>query len=69
VDQQNLTSTLFTLDDAVEDMQWKSINIRVSSAFEALNNAMGMLHDVITSADQVHVILLLGYLLLVFLCL
>jgi hypothetical protein len=69
VDQQNLTSTLFTLDDAAEDMQWKSINIRVSSAFEALNNAMGMLRDVITSAGQVHVILLLGYLLLGFLCL
>jgi hypothetical protein len=38
---------LFTLDDAAEDMERESINVGVSSAFEALNNAMGVLRDVI----------------------
>jgi hypothetical protein len=34
-------------------MEWESINIGFSSVFKALNNAMGVLRDVVTSARQV----------------
>jgi hypothetical protein len=53
VDRRNLTSALFTLDGAVEDMEWESINIGVSSAFEALNNTKGVPRDVVTPAGHV----------------
>lgn len=53
MDQRNPSSTLFTLDDIIEGMELESIDTRVVSAFEALNNAMGMLWDVIVPTSQV----------------
>jgi hypothetical protein len=51
-DQWDPTSILFTLDDATK-MDQESIDVGVTSALEALNNAVGMLRDVITPASWV----------------
>jgi hypothetical protein len=41
------------LNDAIEEMERENINVGVASAFGALNNAMGILCDVVTPASQV----------------
>jgi hypothetical protein len=51
-DRWDLTSILFTLDDATE-MEQESIDVGVASALEALNNAVGVLRDVVTPASWV----------------
>jgi hypothetical protein len=51
VARRDLTSTLFTLDDDAEEMERESIDVGVASAFEALNNTMGVLRDVFTPAS------------------
>jgi hypothetical protein len=52
-DRQDPTSTLFTLDDAAEEMEWESIDVGVTSVLEALNNTMGVLCDIVTPAVRV----------------
>lgn len=52
-DRQDPSSTPFALDDATEAMEWESIKLGVTSAFEALDNAMAMLCDVVVPAGQV----------------
>jgi hypothetical protein len=52
-DRQDPTSTLFTLDDAAEEMEWESIDVGVTSVLEALDNMMGVLCDIVTLAGRV----------------
>ena len=42
-----MASTLFTLDDAVESMEWESLSVRIVFVLEALDHAMGALRDVV----------------------
>jgi hypothetical protein len=51
---------VFALDDAAEAIEQQGINLGIASMFEALTNAMGMLNnaegvlrDVVASASQV----------------
>lgn len=50
MDRRDPTSTLFTLNDTAEDMEGESIDIGVSSTLKALDNAMGVLRDIVTPA-------------------
>lgn len=52
-DRRDPTSTLFTLDDGTEEIERENIDMGVMSELVALNNAMGMLRDVITPTGQV----------------
>ena len=47
IDLQDPTSTLYSLDDATESIEWDSLNEGISAMLEALNQARGTLHDVI----------------------
>ena len=38
---------LFTLDAAAESMEWESLDVGIASMLEALDHAMGALHDVV----------------------
>ena len=44
---------LFTLDDATESMERKSLDIGIASVVEALDHAMGILHDVVIPSGRV----------------
>ena len=42
---------LFTLDDAVESMEWESLDVGIASVLEALDNAMGALRDIVVPSS------------------
>ena len=44
---------LFTLDDTVESMERESLDVGIASVLEALDHAMGALHDIVVPSDQV----------------
>ena len=46
------TSTLFTLDDAVESMERDSLDVWIVSMLEALEHAAGALRDVVVASGQ-----------------
>ena len=50
---QDPTSTLFSLDDASESMEWESLDIGFSAMMDALNQARGVLRDVIIPTGRV----------------
>ena len=50
---RDLSSELFTLDDAAEDMEWESLNEGIMATLEALNQSRGTLQDVIIPTGQV----------------
>ena len=52
-DPQDPASTLFTLDDAAESMEWESLDVGIASVLEALDHATGALRDVVVPSDQV----------------
>jgi hypothetical protein len=52
-DWQNPEAKLFALDDAIEEMEWGSINMGVRSMVHARTIALRLLHEVITPACQV----------------
>ena len=47
------TSTLFTLDDAVESMERESLDMGITSVLEALDHARGALHNVVVPSGRV----------------
>ncbi|XP_066347672.1 uncharacterized protein [Miscanthus floridulus] len=49
---KDLTSTLFTLDNAAESMDRESLNVGVASVLEALDHAQGALRDVVVPSGQ-----------------
>ena len=44
---------LFTLDDAVESMEWKSLDVGIAFVLEALDHAAGALCNVVVTASRV----------------
>ena len=44
---------LFTLDDAAEIMEWESLDVGITSMLEALDHAVGALHDVVVPSGRV----------------
>ena len=50
---QDPTSTLFTLDDAAESMEWESLDEGITTMLEALNHDRGTLCDVIIPTSWV----------------
>ena len=46
-DPQDPASTLFTLDDAIESMEWESLDVGIASVLEYLDHATGVLHDIV----------------------
>ena len=50
---ENPTSTLFTLNDATESMERKSLDMGVVSVLEDLEHARGALSDVVIPSGQV----------------
>ena len=53
MDPQGPTSILFSLDDATESIERESLNVGISAMLEALNQARGVLHDVVVPTSQV----------------
>ena len=53
MDLQDPTSILFSLDDATESIEWESLNGGISAMMDALNQARGVLHDVIIPSGWV----------------
>ena len=53
VSPEDPTSTLFTLDDAAESMEWESLDVGVTSMLKALDHAQGALHDVVVPSGWV----------------
>ena len=49
---QDPTSTLFSLDNAVESMERESLNIGFLEMMDVLSQARGILHDVIVPTGQ-----------------
>jgi len=47
------TSTLFTLDDAIESMERESLDVGIASMLEALGHAHGALCDVVLPSSRV----------------
>ena len=58
---------LFILDDAAESQEQESLDIGVGFALEAINNAMGVLRDVIIPSTKYCSVMFLPILLLYFL--
>ena len=50
---QDPTSILFSLNDATESIEWESLNEGISALLEALNQARGVLRDVVIPTGQV----------------
>ena len=44
---------LFTLDDAIESMEWESLDVGIMSMLEDLDHTTGALHDVVVPSDRV----------------
>ena len=44
---------LFTLDDATESMELESLDVGIASVLEALDHAIGALHDVVVPSGRV----------------
>ena len=44
---------MFTLDDPMEEKDWTSMHLGLESVVRSLTDALGVLKDDITSADQV----------------
>ena len=44
---------LFTHDNAVESMEWESLDVGIASVLEALDHATGALRDIVVPSDQV----------------
>ena len=44
---------LFTLDDAVESMEWESLDMGIASMLEALDHARGALRDIVVPSGWV----------------
>ena len=53
MDAQDPTSILFSLDDAIESIERESLNEGISGMMEVLNQARGILRDVIVPTGQV----------------
>ena len=53
VSPEDLTSTLFTLDDDAESMELESLNVGVASVLEALDHTRGALHDIVVPSGRV----------------
>lgn len=53
VNPWDLSSKLFTLDDATEGMEWESLNEGITAMLEALNQARGALRDIIVPTSWV----------------
>ena len=53
MDPQVPTSILFSLDDATESIEWESLNERISAMLEVLNQARGILRDIIVPTGRV----------------
>ena len=47
------TSTLFTLDDTVESMEWESLDMGITFVLEALDHVRGALRDVVVPSGRV----------------
>ena len=52
-DRQDPASTLFTLDDAIESMEWESLDVGIASVLEALDHTTGALRDVVVPSGRV----------------
>ena len=50
---QDLTSTLFALDDATESMERESLDEEITAALKALDHARGALREVIIHTGRV----------------
>ena len=44
---------LFTLDDAIENMERESLDVGITSVLEALDHARGALRDIVVPSVQV----------------
>ena len=53
MDPQIPTSILFSLDDATESLEQESLNKGISTMMEVLNQARGILREVIIPTGQV----------------
>ena len=53
MDPQDPTSILFSLDDASESIERESLNKGISAMLEVLNEARGILHDVVVPTGRV----------------
>ena len=53
IDPHDPTTTLFSLDDAIESIERESLNEGISVVLEALNQARGALRDVVIPTDRV----------------
>ena len=53
MDLQDLTSILFSLNDATESIERESLNEEISALLEALNQARVVLRDVVIPTGQV----------------
>ena len=53
MDPQDSTSILFSLDDATESIEQESLNEGISAMMEVLNQARGVLRDVIVPTGWV----------------
>ena len=53
MDPQDPTSILFSLDDATESIERESLNEGISAMLEALNQARGVLRDVVVPTGRV----------------
>jgi hypothetical protein len=60
-DWRNPEATLYTLDDAMKETEWGSINMGVGTVVHALTTALSSLCDVVTPADQVRLPVLLTF--------
>ena len=52
-DPQDPTLALFTLDEAVESMEFESLDVGIVSMLEALNHAMGALRNIVVPSGWV----------------
>ena len=47
MDPQDTTWTLFSFDDAIKSIEWESLDEGILAMMDVLNQARGILHDVI----------------------
>ena len=50
---EDLTSTIFTLDDTTESMERESLDVGIVSMLKALDHARGAMHNVVVPSSQV----------------
>ena len=53
MDARDPSSALFSLDDVAESVEWENLDIGFSAVMNALNQANGVLREIIVPSSQV----------------